>query len=121
VAHCFVFCFICSQVEPNGTYVETSDVDKSTKGNRWKSSFYTSRAPLYLMRWIREGQQQQGTPQGRLRAQQQQERRQQRQQQQQEQQQEQQQRAVSAAGMAMVPTLHTILMTVVTTLMLVFW
>jgi hypothetical protein len=50
---------VFAQVSPNGTYVETSDVDKGTKGNRWKASFHTSRAPLYLLRWIRQDEQQQ--------------------------------------------------------------
>lgn len=39
-------------MEANGTYVPTGDIDKDTKGNRWKASLYTSRAPLYLLKWI---------------------------------------------------------------------
>jgi Flp pilus assembly protein TadB len=75
------------------------------------------------MRWIREGQQQQqqGTPQAQLRAQQQQERCQQRQQQLQQQEQQLQQGAVSFAGMAMVPALHTILSTVSAVLIVALW
>lgn len=40
------------QVEPNGTFVLTGELDKDTKGNRWKASLYTTRAPLYLQKWI---------------------------------------------------------------------
>jgi hypothetical protein len=42
----------CLQVEQNGTYVQLPDVDKSTKGNRWKAAYITSRTPLYLKQWM---------------------------------------------------------------------
>jgi hypothetical protein len=42
----------CLQVEPHGTFVATGELDKDTKGNRWKASLYTTRAPLYLQKWI---------------------------------------------------------------------
>jgi hypothetical protein len=44
-------------VEQNGTYVQLPDVDKSTKGNRWKAAYITSRAPLYLKQWMAADQQ----------------------------------------------------------------
>lgn len=50
---------VFAQVSPNGTYVETTDVDKGTKGNHWKASWHTTKAPLYLLRWIRQDEQQQ--------------------------------------------------------------
>lgn len=42
------------QVEANGTYVPSRDLDKGTKGNRWKASYHSARLPLFLERWIQQ-------------------------------------------------------------------
>lgn len=41
------------QVEPDGTYRSESDPAGGNKGNRWKASYHSSRATLFLQRWMK--------------------------------------------------------------------
>jgi hypothetical protein len=40
------------QVNADGNWGLTGNADKDTKGNRWKASYHSSRAPLFLERWM---------------------------------------------------------------------
>jgi mannose/cellobiose epimerase-like protein (N-acyl-D-glucosamine 2-epimerase family) len=40
------------QVDADGTFVPTNDLTKGTKGNRWKASYHSGRAFVYLHDWI---------------------------------------------------------------------
>jgi len=40
------------QVEADGTFKPTGDINKDTKGNRWKASYHNSRAALFLKKWM---------------------------------------------------------------------
>ena len=46
------------QVEADGTWLPTGNSDKDTLGNRWKASYHSSRAALFLRKWVQEAAQQ---------------------------------------------------------------
>lgn len=40
------------QVAADGTFEPTDNLDKGTKGNRWKASYHSGRSVVYLHDWI---------------------------------------------------------------------
>jgi hypothetical protein len=45
------------QVEADGSWAPSGDLNKDTKGNTWKASYHNSRSVLFLEKWIKEGRQ----------------------------------------------------------------
>jgi len=45
------------QVEADGSWAPSGDLNKDTKGNTWKASYHNSRSVLFLEKWIKEGAQ----------------------------------------------------------------
>lgn len=43
----------CTQVDADGSFRLTGDQQKDTKGNTYKASYHSSRAPLFLQRWVK--------------------------------------------------------------------
>jgi len=43
------------QVDVDGTWRALNDIDRDTKGNRWKASYHNSRSVLLLEQWMKAG------------------------------------------------------------------